>query len=357
MVRAIKVLLIVFAATIAATPLPRTFVERAYSKTLYPVIQPRLTSVSNSVPFALFDLFIIAGIFTLAAIWIARVKEARRKGVWRAFRRLSFETCAFLALVYLWFLCAWGLNYQRQPLRTQLDFQEDRISADALRALAERSVASMNVLYGEAHRVGWPAAGDLPALLRPSFSHAERDLGMAWGITPSVPKKSVLDFYFRRVSVDGVTGPFFLETLLNQTLLPLERPFTLAHEWSHLAGFADESEANFLAWLVCMRGPVPVQYSGWLSLYGTIAGSLPPGDRDRMNEKLAAGPRRDLRAISDRVRKYISPAASRAGYAAYDRFLRANRVEAGVRSYGEVLRLLLGTKFDEQGKPLLKLEN
>ena len=56
--------------------------------------------------------------------------------------------------------------------------------------------------------------------------------------------------------------------------------------------------------------------------------------------RLDEGPRADLRAISDRIRRHAIPAASRAGYALYDRFLKANRVEAGVRSYGEVLRLL-----------------
>jgi hypothetical protein len=38
----------------------------------------------------------------------------------------------------------------------------------------------------------------------------------------------------------------------------------------------------------------------------------------------------------------------------YDRYLKANRVEAGVRSYGEVLRLLLGTRFNDDGSPALK---
>jgi len=357
MVRAIKVLLVVLAASVAATPLPRGLVEHAYSRTLYPMIQPRLTSGSNSVRFALFDIFVVTGLLSIAAILIARAREVPRKGFWRAFRRWSFDTSAVLALVYLWFLAAWGLNYQRQPLRVQLDFQDDRITVDSLRALAGRSVAALNAQHAEAHRAGWPAEEELPARLRSPFARAERDLGMTWSATPSVPKKSVLEFYFTRVSVDGVTAPFFLETLLNQTLLPFERPFTLAHEWSHLAGFADESEANFLAWLVCMRGSIPVQYSGWLSLYGTIANALPRADRDRIAATLETGPRRDLRAMSDRVRKYMSPAASRAGYAAYDRFLRANRVDAGVQSYGEVLRLLLGTRFDADGNPVLRSEN
>jgi hypothetical protein len=156
------------------------------------------------------------------------------------------------------------------------------------------------------------------------------------------------------VSIDGMTGPFFLETLANDTLLPYERPATIAHEWSHLAGYADESEANFVGWLICMRGPAAIQYSGWLSLYGSIAGALTRSEREEIARALDEGPRGDLRAISDRIRRYAIPAASRAGYAMYDRFLKANRVEAGVRSYGEVLRLLLGTKFEGDGAPALR---
>jgi Protein of unknown function (DUF3810) len=82
--------------------------------------------------------------------------------------------------------------------------------------------------------------------------------------------------------------------------------------------------------------------------------SLPRADRDELSAGLDQGPRDDLRAITERVQREALPMASRAGYALYDRFLRANRVEAGIRSYSEVLRLLLGTRFNEDGSPVLR---
>src|SRR5437764_10382698 len=112
-----------------------------------------------------------------------------------------------------------------------------------------------------------------------------------------------------------MTDPFFLETLANQGLLPFERPFVGAHEWGHLAGYADESEANFLAWLICLRGREGDQYSAWISLYGTIAAGLPSGERGPAAERLQPGPRDDLRAIAARLAQQVNPAASRAGYA------------------------------------------
>jgi hypothetical protein len=264
------------------------------------------------------------------------------------------NTGTIAAVVYFWFLAAWGLNYQREPLRAQLDFQEDRITVEALRGLARQDVDEMNRLYEAAHRAGWPELPQASATLGAPFDRVQGELAMPWRAAAGRPKRSLFDFYFRRVAVDGMTDPFFLETLANQGLLPFERPFVVAHEWGHLAGYADESEANFLAWLICLRSGDGDQYSAWISLHGTIISGLPPGDRSSEAQRLQSGPRRDLNAMLERIATQVNPAAHRAGYALYDRFLKANRVRAGVRSYDEVIRLLLGTRFSADGSPVLR---
>jgi hypothetical protein len=349
----LKLVLILMVGLVALAPLPRDAVERVYSRGVYPIIQPNLTTLSNSTAFAWFDALVVLTIGATLALWITRLRR-RQAGIGRTLAGLIVDTAVIGAVLYLWFLAAWGLNYQRQPLHEQLDFREERITRDALRALAERTVDSLNALHRDSHAATWPELADMPAELGPAFLRAQRDLALQWSARTGRPKRTVFNFYFTRVSVDGMTGPFFLETLANGTLLPYERAATVAHEWSHLAGYADESEANFVGWLICMRGPVAAQYSGWLSLYGSVIGALPRSDRDDIALRLEEGPRADLRAISDRIRRHAVPAASRAGYALYDRFLKANRVEAGVRSYGEVLRLLLGTTFNEDGSPVLR---
>ena len=353
--RVLKVLAVVLAAGLAVTPLPRGLVERVYARGVYPFLQPRLTALSNAMPFALFDVVLIAIVGALVALWVLRVRNAKRaRGVLAALPRIALDTVAIAAVVYLWFLASWGLNYQREPLRAQLDFREERITPEALRGLAGRTVSELNALHADAHARGWPDAASTPVELEAAFASAQRDLALSWTARPGRPKRTLLNFYFTRVSIDGMTDPFFLETLTNQSLLPFERAATLAHEWSHLAGYADESEASFVGWLVCMRGSSAIQYSGWLSLYGTVMSALPRSEREDMVLGLNEGPRNDLRAIGDRIRSQMSPAASRAGYAMYDKFLKANRVEAGVRSYGEVLRLLLGTRFEDDRTPALR---
>lgn len=360
----LKIALIVIAAVAAAVPLPRRTVEHVFSRMMYPAIQPRLTSLSNSVPFAFFDAVLLLAVAALVTVWTIRIRTARRPASgprpWRRRGRLAlgaaFDAAAIAAVLYVWFLATWGLNYQRQRLGERLDFREERITHDALVALAGRTVDSLNRLHAAAHADGWPAAARVSASLEPAFAAVQRDLALGWMVAPARPKRTLLNFYLARVSIDGMTDPFFLETLTNDTLLPFEVPATVAHEWGHLAGYAHESEASFVGWLVCLRGTPAIQYSGWLSLYGTVAGALPRHEREAIAGRLEPGPRQDLRAIGDRIRRYAIPIASRAGYAAYDRFLKANRVESGVNSYGEVIRLVLGTRFTEHGAPVLVTE-
>jgi hypothetical protein len=353
--RVLKFLIVFSVAAAAMVPWPRGAVERLYSRSVYPLIQPRLTSITNATSVAWLDVLIFGAGAAVLTMWIVRIRH-RRTGVIKTLGALVLDTAAIGAVVYLWFLLAWGLNYQREPLRNQLDFREERITQEALLDLATRNVEALNALHEKAHTAGWPELSGVRAVLAPAFLRAQRELAMTWKAEPAVPKRSLFNFYFTRVSIDGMTDPFFLETLANQNLLPFERPATVAHEWAHLAGYADESEANFLGWLVCMRGAPTDRYSGWLSLYGTVTAALPPSDRERLSGTLANGPRDDLRAVAARIQRDALPIAHRTGYAMYDRFLKANRVEAGIRSYSEVLRLLLGTEFNEDGSPVLRNE-
>ena len=149
--------------------------------------------------------------------------------------------------------------------------------------------------------------------------------------------------------------PFFLETLVATGLLPFERPFVVAHEWSHLAGFADEGEANFVGWLTCLHASPGAQYSGWLFLYSEVVDSLRPRrDRTEVLARLAPGPREDLQAITDRVRREVDPRLAAVGWRAYDRYLKANRIEVGTASYAQVVRLALGVRFADGWVPQLR---
>ena len=328
----------VVAALLAALlPMPPAAVEHWYSRRLFPPLQEMLTSLSNLVPFALFDVLWI-GAIAAAAVLVYRSRVfGWRKG---ALHVLVVLLCGASAL-YLAFLAAWGLNYRRLPLSEKMIVDEERITAAAHAALGDRAVATLNAEYARAHQ----QAPDLNGL-----HYAFQDAHMALGGSPmvtGVPKSTLLGWYFHKASIAGMTDPFFLETLIAPDLLDVERPFVIAHEWAHLAGYADESEANFVAYLTCQRGDASARYSAALMLIGYASGSRP------LKEALDPGPKIDLYAIRQRYTQ-TSDTLRFAAREGYDRYLKANRVERGIESYDAVLQLILGTPLDASGNPRLR---
>lgn len=333
--------LVLTAVALALVPLPAATVERWYSRGVYPPLQDALTGASNLVPVALLDLAAAALIVVgLVGLW--------RAAGWRArLRWLLTRLVVTAAIVYILFVALWGLNYRRERLEDKVAFDGSRITRDALVRLASDAVTRANARYQAAH-----AQAPDGASLERAFNEVVIALGGSRPARAGIPKTSTLSAFFRRAAVDGMTDPWFLEIILNPDLLPVERPIVLAHEWAHLAGYAHESEANFVAWLACARGDELAQYSAALATYGHATAALARDDR-RSLRPLEAGPREDLRAIAERYRR-ASPIVREASREMYDSYLKANRVEEGIAAYGAVVRLMLGTEFVSDGVPRLR---
>jgi len=342
--------LVAAAACAALVPVPAAIVEGLYSTRLYPGIQPLLTSLSNLAPFALFDGLVVVAALSWMILAARDVKSI--KGRLRALVVILWRGIVWSAALYLVFLLTWGLNYRRVRLVDALALDPARITAPAVKEAALATAGRLNALHDRGHAAGWPEAHAIDWQLAWALEHALADTGRPQTVVPGRPKGTIFDWYFRRAAVDGMTDPYFLEILVSSDLLPFERPFVLAHEWSHLAGVADEGEANFVGWLACLRGSPAAQYSGWLFMFSELARVSSSADRPAIREALAAGPREDLQAIRDRVARHVSPRLSAAGWRVYDSYLKANRVEAGAASYGEVVRLALGARLASGRAPL-----
>jgi hypothetical protein len=332
---------VALAAALVILPWPETLVERWYSGGLYPAVQPLLTGASNAVPFALMDL--AAGVM-VGGLALLVARDTRTAGWRSALARAAGRLVVWAAVLYIAFVAAWGLNYRRVRIEARLPYDEGAVTAEAAARLATVAVDRLNALHAPAHANGWTGSRSIEPALAAAFAQAVRDLGVARPVVVGRPKRTIVDWYFQRAGVSGMTDPLFLETLVAGDLLPFERPFVVAHEWSHLAGLADEGEANLAGWLACLRGSAPDQYSGWLFMYGEAIRAVPARERAAVVPPLGAGPRDDLRAIRDRLVRHVNPQVSAAGWRVYDSYLKVNRVEAGAASYDQVVRLALGLR-------------
>jgi hypothetical protein len=348
----LRLALIGFAIGLAVVPLPADAIERWYSSGIYPGLQRPVTSLSNLAPFALLDAMLLAVIAWV--IWSV-VRDIHRRRSWsRTVLNTLLRLASIGAVVYVAFVLVWGLNYRRPPLAARLERASTPAGADAARALGLRAVEELNGGYAEAHAAGGSASGVADRELAAAFQQSLALLRLPDRVVPGRPKYTLLDRYFRAASVAGMTDPFFLETLVASDLLAVEQPHIIAHEWSHLAGITDEGEANFVAWLTGIRGPAPARYSAWLFMYGEVLSSVGRQARLEMSQQLDPGPRGDLSAIAERRRRNVRPLIANAGWQVYDRYLKANRVEAGAASYRQVVQLVLETRFAPSWTPLLR---
>jgi hypothetical protein len=336
---------VALALALAVLPVPAWWVERWYSRGLYGRVQPIVSRVSQLAPLALLDVAVLA-LLAVFAWW--SIRFYRTAGVAAMARPLALRFLVTASVVYLWFLLAWGMNYRRVPLSAQLQYDASRLTREHAVEFARRAVEQANALQAAAAA----APADDSSLLE-ALAVVKRQLGLGGRPTPAWPKRSILELYFRRAAIDGMTDPFFLEIIINPDVLPSERPFVLAHEWAHLAGFADESEANFVAWLTCIHGSPAARYSGWLSAFQHVAGGLPGEDRRALAAALSSAVAADLTAERARFAR-SSERVRLVARGAYDRYLRANRVEEGIASYNAVVRLMLGASFDAQWNPRLR---
>ncbi|HBE09685.1 MAG TPA: DUF3810 domain-containing protein [Lachnospiraceae bacterium] len=65
----------------------------------------------------------------------------------------------------------------------------------------------------------------------------------------------------------GIYFPFSLEANYNTMMYKMNYPSTFCHEYSHLKGYMQEDESNFIAYLACLRSDdIYFQYSAYLSV-------------------------------------------------------------------------------------------
>jgi hypothetical protein len=322
-------------------------VEKLYARSFYPRVARALSLATGGLPFSagealvvLFFLLVLAALAYLAYT-LARRREGRGARLLRSFKLALWCAAALLFA----FMLIFGLNYERPPLLETLGYEQRRADAVELEAMTRAVVEGVNRNYAEAHAEGYapPDTARVVTLLEDSYAR-EPELSpfAVEGFGP--PKPVYFSDALTRLGISGVYFPFTGEPNFNADAPDFERPFSVAHEMAHQRGFARESEANFVAFLVCAHAADPfVRYSGYRQGFGVAFElyKLDPARARALLNELGAGYREDSR----RSARFWAKAGGRAGALGArlnDLYLKANRVKSGTKNYGEVAALLIG---------------
>jgi hypothetical protein len=324
---------------------PAAWIERAYVNGAYSHWEGLASAIARPLPWSLGDVAALAGVAAIVAQIVIFVRRPART---RNYAILALNCAAIAGFYALWFELSWGWNYARAPIESRVQFDVSRVTPGSAAALRSRAMAQLNELAATAHaRAADPL--DIVAL-REAWLPAVQRGGDDWMPAVGAPKPTIADPFMMATGTSGFINPLTLNVALASDLLWFERPFDLAHEWSHDAGYAREDEANYLAIVTCLRSPDPaIEYSGWFELFLYL-----PQKRHYAHREFGPLVWADFAALRKRDARHINAVLARWSWRTYNVYLKSNRISAGIANYDEVTRLMLGVALDSSRLPVAR---
>jgi hypothetical protein len=245
---------------------------------------------------------------------------------------------------FVWSFCA---GYHGTPLSQKLELPQGEITEDKLYdtlcLVSERlSELQDDIRFDEANRSVLPMSfREMNRSLLDAYDTLHEDYPFVQKLRSRV-KNVILSTPMSYTHITGVYTYFTGEANLNVNFPDFTLPFTAAHELAHQRGIAKEDEANFIAYLVCIRSEdVYVRYSGYLNLYEYLASALyraNPSLHQKALSDLPIAVRAELNAYANFFDRYEDSVASKVSSAVNDTYLKTQGTQ-GTASYGLVVDL------------------
>lgn len=342
---ALTVVLLLFSAAlmISAAYIP-DFAEW-YSETIYPLFVTTVGRIWGYFPFSVSEILLYILIMGLMLSLILLVKKIIGIGKTGVAEWLSGLLLVVGVLAFLYTICC-GINYHRKSFSEETGIVTSAYSVEDLKEICLWLTDEVNAHAGEMERDGQgvmkltepEGEGAVGAMLELAKEFPELE-----GYYP-MPKKVMLSEILSYQCLTGIYSPFTVEANYNGDMTAYNKPFTACHELSHLRGFMQEEEANFIAFLACIGSErKDFQYSGYLSGWIYCTNALYRADKEswrevrqlldeRVEPDLAAN-----NAFWDSYEGTISETADKIN----DTYLRANGQADGVQSYNRMVDLIV----------------
>ncbi len=318
------------------------FVETLFVKLFYPLIYTSRAWFFDLIPFSFGDLwYTLMGMFLIYKLYHARLVD------WKG---LFLSLISVVSILLLWFQLSWGLNYHRTKL-TQKIPGKDLYSLTELTQLATFFAHKANDLHhllstDEHKAISFTSS-------TPQIIKQIEDNYPETGIKGKV-KESLYSLPLTYMGFAGYLNPFTLEAQINGRLPKINLPVTVAHEIAHQQGYAAENEANFVAFLHTFNHPnSKINYAAVLFAFKYVLNELYKADPVKATEikcHLRLGIVENYTEISNFWKKYQNPFEPYFKQS-YDTYLKANNQSKGIKSYNEVVLLLIKAfKLDQEFK-------
>ena len=322
-----------------------SLVEHWYATGWYPMSAFIQRIITGWFPFSLGDLLYTAGVLYLVVALVKLVRGWFRNG-FSGKRFLLWLLSCFRTLlwIYVVFMVCWGLNYSRKGIAWQMGINT---GAYTTTELADLSVALREKLNNARRELGDSVVYSSFDSLRVQSARAYRLAALKHPFLQYRQPSVKASLYSEMLTYAGYTGyynPFSGEAQVNVKVPPFYLPFVFCHEMAHQVGYGDESEANFVSYLVTTSSDQPVfRYSAYYDLFNYANSELFMRDSAlakanyRALDTLVKQDLRTARLFFKRYQNRIEPVLK----FMYGQYLKANNQPQGIDTYEAVTAWLI----------------
>ena len=313
--------------------------ETVYSRTLYPVLAFLLSFLSKWFSFSVDDAFYaLLAVFLIVIIVLVILKKLK----FGRFILLVLQTLAICYVLFYWF---WGFNYYRAGINERLSVSKSKPDTVQFVKVFSQLIAQTNESYCTFENVKYSG---IDSLVEASYKKNASFLKLHYPQGNRRPKSITLSNFFAKASIGGYYGPFFSEVHVNDSILMIEYPQVLAHEFAHQFCITSEAEANFYSWLVCSQSDSKyLQYSANICMVNYF---LSQGKRlhnfpdlvHQINKPVID----DIRKVQKHWEKLRSEKIDKVAGNVYNVYLKTNKVEKGIEDYFGVVQFIMDFETD-----------
>lgn len=315
---------------------PATWIEAVWLHDAWPLWAAGTSRLHSATSLPLTVIVVLVGLALTLAMALSRPPHWRRGGL---------ALLAWIALLGLTFVPAWGASYRRAPLAQTLGLADDAATVPVLLEAFERLAARVHAdaperslaVSADAASLGVAVAAAARCVTQADAVVSGRVIALPTRVT-ALPAGTLL-----RAGYGGIALPWLLEPHVDQGLPPAARLAVATHELAHAAGWAREADTDALALLAGIGCDHDwVRYTSVLAAMQAVRSSLLPlvdagsVERARVDAALAALPaaaRDDRAALATAVGRWYRPGFAHGVTTVYDAFLRSQGVETGVADY------------------------
>jgi hypothetical protein len=348
--------IMLFVLTILAPYAPE-LVASFYTQGLFRVGSSCLRFLFGRLPFALGEMVYIIMIILLIINIIYKFNLLKNFNQFSQKIRFILMHLSWVGIkLFVVFQLIWGFNYLQPDLSSDfhLTIQNPK---DAEVAISEMT-ALTNEFIDELNQT--KKALLLKKGIEPNFEQVVVDVQQAYNklakdhprfkIQYQSIKKAIFPYFGDYIGFLAFYQPITGEAIIRSDLPILIQPYTIAHEMAHQLGYASETEANFIAFVVASETNDPfLRYSMLLQMFSYAQDAqllLLAGNRGFDAWKAQIEKNKALispAVLKDRanIKAFFAARADKqiqASSQLYDQFLKWNQQAAGLASYADVLK-------------------